>query len=225
MFWLQLATHKGTGLKMTPRISENLHKETTILCKKTQLPLIALCNNDMVKVTNLSLMVPAQNESGITSTPGASEQNGYSNSLNRILSFSFLAGSFGILLDLLLMNHYEGYSQSIPILLLSFSSIIFIANLALRTKWLLKTFKYTLVILTVCAVSGVYFHFAGKAAFKTEIDPSLEGWNLILTCITGHSLPPVLAPGSIILVVLFGYAWAVVNTNKYISNKTYEKAK
>ena len=170
-------------------------------------------------------MVPAQNENGVISTPGASVQNRYLNSLNRILSFSFLAGSFGILLDLLLMSHYEGYSQSIPILLLSISSIIFLANLSLRTKWLLKTFKYTLVILTVCAVSGVYFHFAEKAAFKTEIDPSLDGWNLILTCITGHSLPPVLAPGSIILVALFGYAWAVVNTNNYRSNKTYEKTK
>ena len=170
-------------------------------------------------------MVPAQNENGVISTPGASVQNRYLNSLNRILSFSFLAGSFGILLDLLLMSHYEGYSQSIPILLLSLSSIIFLANLSLRTKWLFKTFKYTLVILTVCALSGVYFHFAGKAAFKTEIDPSLDGWNLILTCITGHSLPPVLAPGSIILVALFGYAWAVVNTNNYRSNKTYEKTK
>ena len=33
---------KGTGPKMTPHISETLCKETTILCKKTQLPLIAL---------------------------------------------------------------------------------------------------------------------------------------------------------------------------------------
>ena len=168
-------------------------------------------------------MVPVQNETGINSPPGVPEQNSNLHTLNRILSFSFLTGSVGILSDLLLMHHYEGYSQSIPILLLSLSAIIFLANLSLKTNWLLRTFKYSLVILTICAVLGVYFHLAGKAAFKTEIDPSLEGWTLILTCITGNSLPPVLAPGSIILVALFGYAWAVVNTHNYRAYKTYEK--
>jgi len=170
-------------------------------------------------------MVPVQNESGINSPPGVPDQDRNLNTLSRILSFSFLTGSVGILSDLLLMHHYEGYSQSIPILLLSLSAIIFLANLSLKTKWLLRTFKYSLVILTVCAVSGVYFHLTGKAGFKTEIDPSLEGWNLILACITGNSLPPVLAPGSIILVALFGYAWTVANTYNYRSNKTYEKQK
>lgn len=170
-------------------------------------------------------MVPVQNESGINSPPGVPDQDRNLNTLSRILSFSFLTGSVGILSDLLLMHHYEGYSQSIPILLLSLSAIIFLANLSLKTKWLLRTFKYSLVILIVCAVSGVYFHLAGKAGFKTEINPSLEGWNLILACITGNSLPPVLAPGSIILVALFGYAWTVANTYNYRSNKTYEKQK
>ena len=170
-------------------------------------------------------MVPVQHESGKNSTPAFQEHNRHLNSVNRVLSFSFLAGSFGILFDLLLMHHYEGYAQSIPILLLSLCAVIFIANLFLNTMWLLRSFKFILGILTICAALGVYFHLSGKAEFKTEIDPSLEGWNLILACITGHSLPPVLAPGSIILVALSGYAWAVVNTSKYRPNKIYEKGK
>lgn len=151
---------------------------------------------------------------GINTSSNVLGRNKQIVAVSRILSFSFLGGSVGILSDLLLMNHYENFSQILPILLISVCLILFLATLLIKTKRISNFFKCALALLTICAFAGIYFHLRGKADFKIEIDPNLKGWNLFLACITGHSLPPVLAPASIILVALSGYAWALVNTYK-----------
>ena len=60
---------------------------------------------------------------------------------------------------------------------------------------------------------GIWLHYDGKAEFKLEIDPELSGWALFWECIHGHSMPPVLAPGTMLLLGLVGLATARNHAN------------
>ncbi|HAV62403.1 MAG TPA: hypothetical protein DCY13_08580, partial [Verrucomicrobiales bacterium] len=122
------------------------------------------------------------------------------NRLRRLLLAALLFGLAGLGLELLLMEHVEGFWQQLPIGVLGAALAATIALAMSRSRWCHRVFQTVMVLVALCGLLGVWLHFDGKAEFKLEIDPTLSGMALLRECLVGHSLPPVLAPGMMLLL-------------------------
>lgn len=142
--------------------------------------------------------------------------------LRRLLWVTYLIGAVGIGGELLLMEHTEDAWQWAPIGLVGLSVLAFLAQSFAPRRWLMRLFQAVVVLILVSAFVGMWLHFDGKAEFKLEIDPELKGWDLVWACIHGHSLPPVFAPGSMILLGLIGVAWSYKYPSLYRNEKQLE---
>lgn len=128
--------------------------------------------------------------------------------LRRWLLATYLVGAVGLGVELLLMEHVEGIWQQLPLWVLAFSVATLGVLAMLRRPGVMRAFQGGMFALAGCGVLGVYLHFDGKAEFKREIDPALAGWALVWECLHGHSLPPVLAPGMLVMLGMLGLAYA-----------------
>ena len=142
--------------------------------------------------------------------------------LRRLLWFTYLLGAMGMGGELLIMNHTEGAWQWLPIGLISFSLLALVTQSIVASRWLIQGFRFIVLLIFLSAFAGIWLHFDGKAEFKLEMDPALKGWDLIWACIRGHSLPPVFAPGSMMLLGLLGIAWSYKHPSFYRQRKTLE---
>jgi hypothetical protein len=124
--------------------------------------------------------------------------------MRRMLTAVYLFGASGILMELILMEHTEGVWQWIPILLVGSSVLLLVAHLLWQRRWALRGFQMNMILVLLAAILGIWLHFDGKSEFQLEMNPELSGWDLVWECIHGHSLPPVLAPGSMMLLGLVG---------------------
>ena len=128
--------------------------------------------------------------------------------LRRWLLATYLVGAIGLGVELFLMEHVEGIWQQLPLWVLA-ASVATLGVLSLRRRpAVIRVFQGVMFALATCGLLGVYLHFDGKAEFKREIDPTLSGWALVWECLHGHSLPPVLAPGMLVMLGMLGLAYA-----------------
>lgn len=128
--------------------------------------------------------------------------------LRRWLLATYLVGAIGLGIELFLMEHVEGIWQQLPLWVLA-ASVATLGTLALLPRpAVIRLFQGGMFTLALCGVLGVYLHFEGKAEFKRELDPTLNGWALVWECLHGHSLPPVLAPGMLVMLGMLGLAYA-----------------
>ena len=111
-----------------------------------------------------------------------------------ILMF-FTAG--GMVLELLLLEHFESFYQAIPFLVLA----VFIPGMI----WY-KSRKGQLVLSILMGLTGLVgmgFHLTSNRDFEKEMRPSLSGLDLFFETLTGAL--PVMAPGAFISLALIGY--------------------
>lgn len=131
--------------------------------------------------------------------------------LRRLLLSAFVAGTAGTLAELFLLGHVEDWQQLIPVVLLSAALPAIgwhvlkpgpAAVLALQL--LLATFIFSGAV-------GVVLHFQGNVEFELEMYPELAGMELWRQTLTGAT--PVLAPGTMVLLGLVGFAYTYVSTH------------
>lgn len=125
--------------------------------------------------------------------------------LRRWLLATYGVGAGGLGVELLLMEHIEGIWQQLPLWFIA-ASLLTLALLPVRRRAVIRVFQVLMIAGALCGLLGVYLHFDGKAEFKREIDPTLAGWALVWECLHGHSLPPVLAPGMLVMLAMLGLA-------------------
>ena len=136
------------------------------------------------------------------------KQNGFGMGFHCLLLAAFVFGSVGLGTELVLMEHTEGLWQLIPVLLIAMSVPLFLWQWWTRNRVAFNLFQILMALFAVSGLLGIWLHYQGKAEFKLEIDPELSGWALFWECMHGHSMPPVLAPGAMILMALVGLACA-----------------
>jgi hypothetical protein len=144
--------------------------------------------------------------------------------LKRVLLAAYVFGVGGTGTELLLMEHTEGIWQQIPVILIGLSIPLFVWQWLSQKRVASIFFQIMMAAFALSGMLGTWLHFSGKAEFKLEIEPELSGWALFWECMYGHSMPPVLAPGSMILLALVGLACvksgsANSNNNLGIKNK------
>lgn len=108
----------------------------------------------------------------------------------------------GTLAELLLIGHWDGWTQWIPLVLLGAGFVVAGAFTVRPARGLVPVLRVTCVALAIAGAAGVYLHYDGNAEFERESVPDIGGSALFTAAVTGAT--PVLAPGSLLTFALLG---------------------
>lgn len=115
----------------------------------------------------------------------------------------FLFGCAGTLVELILLEHYDGWKQWVPLGLLVLSLLGGgIAGRASRPAFL-RAFAFILAADAVAGCVGLWFHYAGNMEFELERTPELAGLALLRAAMEGAT--PALAPGTLVQFAALGF--------------------
>lgn len=122
--------------------------------------------------------------------------------LRRLLLLALAAGMGALVLELVLLEHFESRTQWVPLVALFLTLPMTIAVLVRPARVLLRLFHGAMAALIVIALLGLYFHYTGNAEFELEMKPSLRGWALVKEAL--HGATPSLSPGTLAFFGVIG---------------------
>lgn len=124
-----------------------------------------------------------------------------------ILLLIVVAGLVGMWVELVLMEHYEDFWMSIPVILIQFSLLAVIVHAFARARWSVRAIQVNMLLMILGGAIGTFLHHDAKEEFQLEGQPDLKGWELFWQASRAKS-PPSLAPAALIQTGLLGLAWA-----------------
>lgn len=127
--------------------------------------------------------------------------------IRTVLLFTLSVGFGGLLVELALMAHYEDFSQSLPLALLSAGLVALATDFLAPRRWTRRFIQLVMVLLIGGGLLGVYFHFAGSREFQLEMDPQMSGATLIWHVLRAKS-PPTLAPATLVQMGILGLGYS-----------------
>ena len=127
--------------------------------------------------------------------------------IRRILLGILLIGLVGMGTELLFLQHDEGATQLIPLVLIVFALVTIAWHAAQGSPASLGMLQVTMVLFIAAGVLGMYLHYLANVAFQREVDPSITGRALFWKAMMAKT-PPALAPGSMSQLGLIGLAYA-----------------
>jgi hypothetical protein len=127
--------------------------------------------------------------------------------IRRILLGILLIGLAGMGTELLFLQHDEGATQLIPLVLIALAFVAIAWHAAQGSPASLGMLQGTMVLFIVAGLLGIYLHYGANVAFQREVDPSIAGQALFWKAMTAKT-PPALAPGSMSQLGLIGLAYA-----------------
>jgi len=116
----------------------------------------------------------------------------------RMALLIFIFFHIGLILELILIGHYESFWQYFPLISLGLG----LSSLKLLSRSLLLV-KYFYLLTIFTGVLGVILHLKNNWDFETEMYPGMGTTDLILKSLTGAI--PVLAPGTLVPIGLMGF--------------------
>ena len=117
-----------------------------------------------------------------------------------------LVGAGGLLLELLLLEHWDSRWQWTPLVLLGVVLVLGAAVLGRATRPLLRAFRLVLALCVAAGALGVWFHLDENVAFEREMNPAIAGGPLLRKAAFGAT--PLLAPGALLHLGLVGLLFA-----------------
>ena len=128
----------------------------------------------------------------------------------KILLVAFLFGIVGSGAELLLLEHTEDIWQYVPLVLMGVAFVTLVWSIATKTAAARKGFRILMALFVLSGAVGVFLHLKGNVEFELEMYPDLEGLDLYWKSLSGAT--PALAPGTMTLLGLIGYAYTSLNT-------------
>lgn len=127
--------------------------------------------------------------------------------LSRLLLAIFFFGAIGVGVELLLIEHFEDFQQLIPLglIVVSLAAAAWYASAPGAAS--LRAFRVVMATMAASGVLGQYLHLRGNMEFETERDPAIAGFRLFRESMMGAT--PAMAPGTMVLLALIGYAYSV----------------
>jgi hypothetical protein len=127
--------------------------------------------------------------------------------IRRIIIAIFLFGALGVGAELSLIGHTEDRWQKVPLVLILASLIVLIFHAVFRRAASMRMFQILMILYILSGGVGLFLHYRGRVEFKLETNPEMGGVELFWAVIKGAAVPPVLAPGTMILIGLLGLAY------------------
>jgi hypothetical protein len=122
--------------------------------------------------------------------------------LRRTLLALVLLGTAGLVVELILLEHYDSAWQWTPLVLLGVALVSGVAVAARPSAWTVRVFEGLMALCVVVGLLGLYLHYRGNVEFELERDPSLRGLPLFWEAMRGAT--PALAPGAMAQLGLLG---------------------
>lgn len=110
--------------------------------------------------------------------------------------------------ELYLINHYEDYLQLIPLMLIGLSLGIILTLFFERSHFVMLTAKILLLLIALSGFYGVFLHLKANFEFEKEMKATESSWNLMVESLSGAL--PALAPLSMVILALIGYAYLIL---------------
>ncbi|MGH7560890.1 MAG: hypothetical protein ACRENB_07710 [Gemmatimonadales bacterium] len=137
--------------------------------------------------------------------PGPAAEAGGFARLRTFLLAIFVFGTAGTLIELLLLEHWDGWTQWTPIALLAASLVVLAWHGLDPGVPSLRVFQGVMVLSIAGGLLGLVLHYRGNAEFELEMSPALRGWALFRDSMAGAT--PALAPGTMVQLGLLGLAY------------------
>jgi hypothetical protein len=118
----------------------------------------------------------------------------------------FVLAVVGTAAELLLLGHFEGLSQYVPLVLLALSMLVLGWYAVSRNRASLRAFQVLNILFVAGGTLGMYLHYQGNALFEVDMVPGIHGWDLFEKAIGGAT--PALAPGSLVQLGLVGLVFS-----------------
>jgi hypothetical protein len=124
----------------------------------------------------------------------------------RLILALIAMGAAGLLLELVLIEHYDELWQWAPVVALGLTLAGCAALAARPGRATLRTFQGIMSACLVLGAIGVILHLKGNLEFELEGAPGLRGWPLYVEVLKGAT--PALAPGALAQLGLLGLLYA-----------------
>jgi hypothetical protein len=122
--------------------------------------------------------------------------------VRRWLGVVLLIGLIGTEAELLLLKHFDGFWQLVPVVSIG-AGIVMLAWYALGTSVAsIRALQAVMILFVVAGMVGTIQHFRGNVEHERESDPSVAGTELYRRSMMGST--PALAPGAMIQLGLIG---------------------
>lgn len=126
----------------------------------------------------------------------------------RRLILALLAfGLVGTAVELVLMEHYEGFWQAAPLGVIAAGLAVVMWQWVRPTRTGLRVLRLVMVTFVLSGGLGVLLHFRGNLEFQLENDPNQTRSALFWKVMRAHA-PPALAPGLMAQLGLLGLIYA-----------------
>jgi hypothetical protein len=125
--------------------------------------------------------------------------------LRRALLAILLFGVVGMVAELLMLRHTEGFWQLAPLALLAAALPVLAWSGVRRSAASVRTLQLLMGTFLLSGLAGVVLHYQGNAVYEMESMPGVGGWELFVKAVMGAS--PTLAPGSMLLLGLVGLVY------------------
>jgi hypothetical protein len=126
--------------------------------------------------------------------------------LRRFLCAILLLGMGGTAVELLLLTHFDGAIQLIPLALLAAGLVAVVSHAVRQTSVTARAVRTTMAAFVAAGIAGLYFHYRANVEFQLEGNPSLAGRALLMKALEAKA-PPALAPGVMVQLGLLGLAY------------------
>jgi hypothetical protein len=127
--------------------------------------------------------------------------------LRRWVLWVLVLGLVGTETELLLLEHYDGPWQFVPLILIASALAVLAWHTRRYDAASLSAFRIIMVLFLIAGLIGLVLHFRGAAQFQLETNPNLGKWELVKKVMRVKA-PPVLAPGVMLQLGLIGLAYA-----------------
>ena len=124
--------------------------------------------------------------------------------IRQLLLGTLIVGVVGTSAELILLGHTEMPTQWIPIVALGALALVIAWHIRRPSPASVRAMQAFMGLFVATGVLGVGLHLNGNVEFKRELHPTEGGFQFVLKTITGAT--PVLAPGSMVLLGLVGFA-------------------
>ncbi|MFN2399146.1 MAG: hypothetical protein ABR543_10985 [Gemmatimonadaceae bacterium] len=133
------------------------------------------------------------------------EQSAVLATIRHALLAILLLGLVGTLVDLVLLEHTDGFWQQSPLYLLAMGLAATGWHVVHRGPASVRALQATMILLMVSGAIGVLLHYKGNVEFELELHATASGLGLFGEAVRGAT--PTLAPGTMIQLALIGLAY------------------